>query len=107
MKVGNLCFEGNDSVAIAGDIPSTSSAGAHAARDLDHGVDNKRMPAHSEVVVGAPYHDFTAAAAITPACVGWPGGMSLQICEDAIAALSANAVEVCLKKIGRASCRER
>src|SRR3977135_2687342 len=93
MKVGKLCFKCYDSMAVAGDVPSASGTGAHAARGLDHGVDNQRMASHSKVVVGAPYHDFAAVAAVTPACIGWPGGMSLQVCEDAVTALSANAVE--------------
>jgi hypothetical protein len=97
MKVGKLCFKCYDSMAIAGDVPSASGTGAHAARGLDHGVDNQRMTSHSKVVVGAPYHDFAAVAAITPACVEWPGGMSLEIREDTITALSANAVEIRMK----------
>ena len=64
-----------------------------SARGLDHGVDNKWVTSHSKVVVGAPYHDFVLVAAVTPPCIGWPGGMSLNICEDAVTALSANAVE--------------
>jgi hypothetical protein len=97
MKVGKLCFECNNSMTIAGDVPGTAGTGAHAARGHDHGVDNKWMTPHPMVVVGAPYHDFAAVAAITPACVGWPGGMSLEICEDTITALSANAVEIRMK----------
>jgi hypothetical protein len=59
------------------------------------------MVPHPKVVIGTPYDDFAADAAITPACIGRPGGISLEIGEDAIATLAANVVEICMKMVAQ------
>jgi hypothetical protein len=97
MQVGELRLECNDSMAIARDVSRAPSAGANAARGLDHGVDHKGMPPHPKIIVAAPYDDFAAVIAIAPACIGRPGGVPLQIGEDAIATLSTNVVEISMK----------
>src|SRR5262249_54201296 len=75
----------------AGNIAGAAGAGAHAGRGLHHGADHLRVLAHAEIVVRAPDHDRTRPLRRMPGCVREPAGDALEIGEDAIAALLAQA----------------
>ena len=51
MQIRELRFEGDDGMAIAGDVAGPAGAGAHSHRRLDHRIDDGRMASHSEIIV--------------------------------------------------------
>jgi len=99
MQVGEFCLKRDDGMAIAGDVSRAASAGARPLRRLDHGIDDEGVAAHPEIVVGAPYDDVAAVAAIAPPGIRRTRGVPLEIGENPIAALPANPVEVRLKMV--------
>ena len=94
MQVGEFRLKGDNGMAIAGNISRTPGAGARPPRRFDHGIDDRRVTAHPEIVVGAPNDDLAAVAPVVPRRIRRARSISLQIGENAITALAANAVEV-------------
>src|SRR5438270_11418588 len=92
VQIRELRLERDDGMAIAGDVPRTSGAGAHPPRRLDHGVDDSGMASHPEIVIRAPYHDLARGTAAAPGGTGWAHGMPLEIGEHPITAFATDFV---------------
>jgi hypothetical protein len=93
MQVGELRFERDDGMAVAGNVAGTSSASTHAQRGLDHGIDDNGVASHAEIIVGAPNDDLAGTVTAAPAGVGRPSGLSLEIDKGAIAPFLSDAIE--------------
>ena len=61
VQVGELAFEFDQRMIVAGDVARAACAGAHPGRGLDHRADHLRVLPHAEVIVRAPDHDVLRA----------------------------------------------
>ena len=104
VQVGELVLELAHEHVRAGDVARPARADAVLGERLRGRLDDGRVQAHAEVVVGAPVH-ATRAAAVGDAHVRRPGRGALELDEAPVAALLAQRLEPLLERIQ--SGRER
>ena len=94
MQVGKLGLKLDMIVGRAGDIACAAGTGAHFLDRLVHGVPDDGALAHTEVVVGAPDRDVDHLIPAEVIGRGVGPAASLQIGEDAIAALGMQRLQM-------------
>ena len=98
VKVGQFVFQLDERMIVAGDIARAAGTGAHAARRIVHGSDNRGMLAHSQIIVRAPYGDFTCGIGSTPKRARKSPHDPFQIGKDPIALFSVQLVDRVFEK---------
>ncbi|MNT66325.1 hypothetical protein D3C72_2043850 [compost metagenome] len=98
MPAGQLGFQIDRRTGGAGNIARTAGPGAHGVDFGRHGVQNHRMLAHAQIVVGAPDHDVLFGAVVAAAHrLRELATHALQVGEDSIAAFAADLLYRVLK----------
>ena len=81
-------------MVVAGNVAGAAGTDPMLARGIGHRFDHRRMPAHAEIIVGAPHDDVARlAAALIPAGVGKPGGVPFEFREYPVAPFSPEALD--------------
>ena len=96
VQVGELLFEQEMHVRVAGDVAGAAGAGAERLDRLNHRAEHRRVLAHPEVVVGAPHRDLGADAVIEGARK--PAATPLEIGKDPVSSLGAERIEALSEK---------
>ena len=97
VQVGELVLQLAHEHVRAGDVARPARADAVLGERPRGGLDDRRVQAHAEVVVGAPVDD-DAAAAVGDAHVRGAGRGALELDEVPVAALLAQRVEPLLER---------
>ncbi len=87
VQVGEFRLELHQRVVGARNVARAAGAGAHGPRRRDHGLDDRRVLPHAQIVVRAPHDDFAGTRLGAPDRVREAPGDPLQVGEDAVAAL--------------------
>ena len=98
MQVGEFELQFDQRMVGAGDVAGAAGARAHPAGRLLQGLDDLRVLAHAEIVVGAPDGDFLGPAVGAPDGAGKGAGDALDVGEDAIAPFGVDLVDRFLEK---------
>ena len=80
-------------MGVAADVAGAAGAGADLVQRLLHRLDDVRVLAHAEIVVGAPDGDRLGAIAAEAARVREAALGAQDVDEDAVAALVVKAVD--------------
>ena len=91
MQIGQLAFEQQMDVAVAGNVAGAAGAGADRAKPLLHCGQHRRVLSHAEIVVRAPHRHLGADAVVESA--GEAAAAPFEIGKDPISALGVQRIE--------------
>ena len=98
MQVSELMLQHHMAVVRAGDVAGPASTGTEPVQSLVHGGDHRGMLSHAQIVVRAPHRNGSLATRPVMRGMREIPSMPFQIREDAVVALSPEAIELFAKQ---------
>ena len=98
MQIGQFLLQHHMVVVGAADVSRAAGAGAAAVQRLMHGVQNRLVLAHAEVVVGAPDGDGDLPAFPVMGGAREAAGVTFEVGENPVVALASKAVQLVTEK---------